>query len=212
MASNGHLTKAELAPIPGGFLCVEAAAAWNAPGGPASAGLRPGGPDSSYRPYDRQVYWRSYWCGLGKCYNAAVPGTSNHGLGRAVDIPKAWEQAWMREHGAKYGWAKTEAPDEPWHWTFIGGVGPFKPAFDVLKHGDKGKRVVHYTKRLAYIRDEHGGRYLSRWYWKYKSPVVTSVHRFQLHHGLTPDGEIGLRTGHKIDAVFHRQYHHRHGR
>ncbi|MBL8910480.1 MAG: D-alanyl-D-alanine carboxypeptidase family protein [Archangium sp.] len=50
---------------------------------------------------------------------AARPGTSNHGLGRAVDVnlqasPRA--SAWLRANAARYGF-KT-IPREPWHWEF----------------------------------------------------------------------------------------------
>src|SRR4051794_17293481 len=39
-----------------------------------------------YRDYAGQVYWRTWWCHVGKCGNAAVPGTSNHGWGKAIDF------------------------------------------------------------------------------------------------------------------------------
>ncbi|PWV52171.1 D-alanyl-D-alanine carboxypeptidase family protein [Nocardiopsis sp. L17-MgMaSL7] len=61
---------------------------------------------------------------------AAVPGTSNHGLGQAIDLgcgiqnfrSERWN--WMEEHGAKYNWihpawAKS-SPFEPWHWEYEG--------------------------------------------------------------------------------------------
>lgn len=206
MASNGHLLKSELAPIPGGSLRVDAAASWNAPGGPADAGLRPGGPDSSYRTYDRQVFWRDYWCSHGLCENAAIPGTSNHGWGLAVDIPNTWEQEWMREHGAKYGWFKNEAFSEPWHWTYV--TGHFHPpTFKELAQGDRGPRVIHYTKRLAFVRDHHmKGPYLRHWYWTFKAPVRVAVREFQHDHDLKITGRIDQKTGAQIDATFHKQY------
>ena len=48
----------------------------------------PGPPtiQSCYRDYDMQVWWRNFWCFFGRCDNAAVPGTSVHGWGRAVDF------------------------------------------------------------------------------------------------------------------------------
>ena len=204
MAENGRLSPSELSPIPGGQLRHDAAAAWNAPGGPADAGLRPGGPDSSYRTYDRQVYWKNYWTERGLPGNAATPGYSNHGLGIAVDLPNAWEQEWMRENGAKYGWAKTEAFSEPWHWTFVGGVS--FPTFKTLRHGMRGPRVVKFTRRLAFIHKRGGRPYLARQHWKFKDEVVDSVRAFQKAYRLTVDGEIGPKTAAKINAVFHRQH------
>lgn len=204
MASNGRLSASELSAIPGGQLRRDAAAAWNAPGGPADAGLRPGGDDSSYRPLDRQEYfWGLYQSGRGNL--AAVPGTSNHGWGIAVDIPNGWEQEWMREHGAKYGWQKTEAFSEPWHWTYVGGVS--FPTFKTLKKGSRGKRVVRLSRRLAYIRRAKGGLpFLNRWFWKMKLPMVDGVRDFQRAYKLKVDGQIGPKTAAKINGVFHRQY------
>jgi hypothetical protein len=79
----------------------------------------------SYRSYGSQqsVYWRKP--GL-----AAVPGTSNHGWGVAVDVfcgiddYSSAEHAWLTEHGDEYGWINPEwaqaggSRPEPWHWEF----------------------------------------------------------------------------------------------
>ena len=49
---------------------------------------------------------------------AAVPGTSDHGWGMAVDLDlDARAQAWMRANGATYGFHE-DTPREPWHWGF----------------------------------------------------------------------------------------------
>ena len=61
---------------------------------------------------------------------AAVPGTSNHGLGQAIDLgcgiqnfrSERWN--WMETNGARYdwihpAWAKS-SPFEPWHWEYEG--------------------------------------------------------------------------------------------
>lgn len=121
---NGKLPASALAPIPGGRLSKAAAAAWNAPGGPADSGLMPGGPDSSYRTYAKQVYyWNLYQSGQGN--EAAKPGTSNHGWGTAVDLSEEWMRDWIDKHGAKYKWAKTEAFNEWWHVNFTGESGDF---------------------------------------------------------------------------------------
>lgn len=207
MTLNGKLSASELAPIPGGELRKDAAEAWNAPGGPASAGLRPTGSMSSYRTYSEQQYfWDLFQRGEGNL--AAVPGTSNHGWGIAIDLAEPWMRDWIDAHGAPYGFAKTEAPSEWWHVNFTGNVDP-----DVLKHfeplnkGSRGKRVVRFTKRLAFIRpDGKPKAYLTRWYWKYKDAVVDAVRAFQRDQKLHVDGEIGPRTAAKINEVFKRQY------
>jgi hypothetical protein len=203
-AANGRLSASELAPIPGGELRNDAAAAWNAPGGPADAGLRPGGPISSYRTYaEQEETWAAYQAGGNL---AAIPGTSNHGWGLAVDIPNSWEQEWMRSHGAHYGWEKTEAFSEPWHFTYVPGVFTAPPAFKTLRHGSRGPRVVKYTRRLAYIHRTKGAAYLPRFFFKFKQPVVVGVKNFQRAYRLKQDGEIGPKTAAKINAVFLRQY------
>ena len=50
----------------------------------------------------------------------AMPGTSNHGWGRALDISPKVVQDWIRENGSKYGWCWGEVKSEPWHFTFCG--------------------------------------------------------------------------------------------
>jgi len=50
----------------------------------------------------------------------AMPGTSNHGWGRALDVSPAKVQDWIRENGSKYGWCWGEVKSEPWHFTFCG--------------------------------------------------------------------------------------------
>jgi len=200
MAENGRLSASELSPIPGGQLRDDAAAAWNAPGGPADAGLVPTGSRSSYRTFaEQQQLYAELGAGM-----AAFPGTSNHGLGIAIDLPSSWMWEWMKQHGAKYGWQKTEAFHEPWHWNFVGGVS--FPSFKTLRHGMRGPRVVKYTRRLAFIRKRTGKPYLARQHWKYKDAVVDSVRTFQRACKLEVDGEIGPRTAAKINAVFERQY------
>ena len=49
---------------------------------------------------------------------AAVPGTSDHGWGMAVDLSlDAGAQAWMRLHAGEYGFVE-DTPREPWHWGY----------------------------------------------------------------------------------------------
>lgn len=63
---------------------------------------------------------------------AATPGTSNHGLGLAVDIGggvnsfDTREYAWMLLNAGKFGWVNPTwaqrggSKPEPWHWEFVG--------------------------------------------------------------------------------------------
>jgi hypothetical protein len=205
MASNGKLSPSELSPIPGGQLEHKAAAAWNAKDGPADNGLMPTGSKSSYRLYADQVYFWEHQPPL-----AAQPGTSNHGWGKAVDLAAEWMRSWIDDHGARFGWKKTEAFSEWWHVNFIGGVS--FPTFEVLKKGTKGKRVRFYTKRLAFIHPSAHPAYLKHWFWRYKQPVYEAVKEFQRDQGMEIDGVIGEKTAHRISAVFHKQYVSRKGK
>jgi LAS superfamily LD-carboxypeptidase LdcB len=86
--------------------------------------------ESCYRSYEGQVWWRNYYCSVGRCSLAAVPGTSRHGLGRAVDFQDQQGEltfaspgyAWLVANAARFGfthpaWAAPGQPDEePWHW------------------------------------------------------------------------------------------------
>lgn len=203
MAENGKLAASELSPIPGGQLEHQAAAAWNASDGPADNGLVPTGPRSSYRLYADQEYFWNHQPPL-----AAYPGTSNHGWGKAVDLAAEWMRSWIDDHGARFGWKKIEAFSEWWHVNFVGGVGPFKPAFEALKKGVRSKRVRWYVKRLRFIHppSENHGYFRGKARRKFDRFVEDAVIHFQDDHDLKPDGVIGIKTAHKISEVFHRQY------
>jgi D-alanyl-D-alanine carboxypeptidase len=126
MASNGRLPASALAPIAGGQLEHKAAAAWNAMNVEARRNgveLRPTGSRSSYRTYaDQQFFWNEYQAGRGNL--AARPGTSNHGLGLAVDVATQAMRSMIDRVGRKYGWAKdwSDAPSEWWHLRYRAGV------------------------------------------------------------------------------------------
>jgi hypothetical protein len=63
---------------------------------------------------------------------AARPGSSKHGLGRAVDLCNgvqeggSQEHRWMLENAWRYGWTNPDwalpggsGPYEPWHWEYL---------------------------------------------------------------------------------------------
>jgi LAS superfamily LD-carboxypeptidase LdcB len=76
------------------------------------------GVTDSYRSYDQQVELASRK-GLYKDGGwAAVPGTSPHGWGLALDVDvDATGLSWMRANAARFGFAET-TPREPWHWEY----------------------------------------------------------------------------------------------
>ena len=83
----------------------------------------------SYRTLSEQIRLRSVKPSL-----AAIPGTSNHGLGLAVDLCDGVEKGggsryeWLRANAAAYGWENPDwalpggsGPHEPWHWEYVAG-------------------------------------------------------------------------------------------
>lgn len=85
--------------------------------------------DLAYRNYATQVAMRK---ALGTV--AAVPGTSPHGLGKAIDVPElpceyGWssaQRAWLLTHGREYGWVQPAwalqngSGPEYWHYEYVG--------------------------------------------------------------------------------------------
>jgi hypothetical protein len=119
MAENGKLPASDLAPIAQGQLRKDCAAAWNAMNVEArrqGLELLPTGSKSSYRTYAQQEeLYQAYLDGTGNM--AAVPGTSNHGWGLAVDLATPDMRSMIDRIGAKYGFSKrcSDAQSEWWH-------------------------------------------------------------------------------------------------
>jgi D-alanyl-D-alanine carboxypeptidase-like protein len=143
MAENGKLPDAALSPIAKGNLRKDAAAAWNAMNVEArkrGVELYPTGSMSSYRTYAQQVYlYNEYKAGRGNL--AAVPGSSNHGWGLAVDLATPAMRSMVDQIGRPFGYSKatSDAPSEWWHIKWVEGswkgadVGPYgKGGGDVL--------------------------------------------------------------------------------
>lgn len=85
----------------------------------ARAGVTIGITDS-YRSYEAQVDVAARKGLYSQGGLAAVPGTSDHGWGMAVDLdldPAA--QSWMRQNAGRYGFVE-DTPREPWHWAYEG--------------------------------------------------------------------------------------------
>jgi hypothetical protein len=97
---------------------------------PYTSGAMPPRLTSCYRDLDMQQWWRDYYCGQGSCGMAAVPGTSVHGWGRAVDFEEGGQELafdmngyqWLVGHASAFGfvqpaWAgPSGTAPEPWHW------------------------------------------------------------------------------------------------
>lgn len=144
---NGWLSADILVAIAGGMLLRNPARAWNAFVSAASkAGivLEPTSPSDTYRSFYTQVrlfetnYRPGYnilstttdwkiWKGQ-KWYRkrgkatAAIPGTSNHGWGLAVDVANASSRrlVWMLDNAHRFGFT-WEIQSEPWHIRYVLG-------------------------------------------------------------------------------------------
>jgi len=126
---NGLIPTSELCPLdaaPGHLLRCDAARAYDALALAyrADFGTPPCITDS-YRSFAAQVAAFAH-----KPKLTAVPGTSNHGWGLAVDLCGGIEtsgtaqHAWMQEHAGLFGWVHPDWAEpgggrpEPWHWEF----------------------------------------------------------------------------------------------
>jgi hypothetical protein len=210
MATNGRLASTDLSPIAGGgYLRKDAAAAWNTMAAKARkrglGEIAVKGPDSAYRVYARQVYWRTYWCNRGMCYMAAVPGTSNHGWGVAVDVD-ARVAAIIAQIGAEYGWdrACSDAKWEAWHHKWCGGWSGSNPGtsgrggtrYPTLRKGSKRTRAVRRAQR--HLRRWNLGLTRPKADGNFGRATKKAVKQFQWVHGLKPDGVIGKNSWLKL--------------
>lgn len=76
------------------------------------------GINDSYRTYERQVELVGELGLYPEGGLAAVPGTSRHGWGMAVDLRLNGEALqWMRANGERFGFVE-DTPRETWHWAF----------------------------------------------------------------------------------------------
>jgi lysozyme len=177
---NGRLTSKELAPIYHPKLGLslasrEAAASWNTmrmfllQRYGAHGDIYPEGPLGAYRDYAGQVHCKQLYGS-----NAAVPGTSNHGLGHAVDVADHFMAGLVDKHGGLFGWHHWDAKWEWWHREYDGGFKRPDPGLDqrnpVLRKGSGGVGQAPSVERLQRRLNALG------------------------QFGLTPDGDFGKET------------------
>lgn len=134
MSTNGRLVDGDLSPTQiGGRLRADAAG--SADRLALAFGLHFGSwlrATDTYRSLAQQITVRQV-----KGTLAAIPGTSNHGWGIAVDFASgintrgSAEHKWMQENAGRYGWRNPDwatpgrpgfEKDEPWHWEFDGAA------------------------------------------------------------------------------------------
>ena len=129
--ANGQIPVDVLCPLwgtSGQILRADAAASFNALSRKYAETFRaPVCVTDSYRDYASQVAVRA-----AKPTLAAVPGTSNHGWGVALDLCDGVQtfgspqHEWLKQHAMAYGWFHPSwaqaggSKPEPWHWEYAG--------------------------------------------------------------------------------------------
>lgn len=118
---NGRIPSEAMVPIgQGGHrLHAPAAQAWmSAVEAAAADGITLRITDS-YRSYDQQVDLVRRKGLYSQGGYGAVPGTSNHGWGLAVDVDVSDPAtlSWIRSNGWRFGFVEA-VPREPWHWEY----------------------------------------------------------------------------------------------
>ncbi len=199
--SNGRLPQSALAQIyhPTYTIYLEknAAASWNAMRqfmlARGVGDIYPNGRISAYRTYEQQVEAKRIYGS-----NAATPGTSNHGLGLAVDLATQTMRTNLDRYGEQFGWAKkwSDASWEWWHIKYRAGVwnggsgsgGGSGTVATVLREGSSGPKVEALQRAL-----NANGAHLTV-DGDYGPATKAAVKSYQASHGLTADGIAGPNT------------------
>ena len=168
----------------------------------------------------RKRFWqgKNWWLKVNRYGNpvagAAVPGTSNHGWGLAVDFSvrnklgqekplNAAALDWLAKNGPSFGWWNT-ASDENWHWCWCLGDGPMPDAVlaeeehypnppvpttpKTLRVGDSGEDVMTLQMKLNKV----GANLLVDG--QFGPRTEQAVRTFQTVKNITPDGVAGPET------------------
>jgi hypothetical protein len=211
VALNGRLPASALAPIPGGRLSKAAALRWNAlcycqraRGRPVPM---PNGPASSYRTFLQQVALKRSWTLRGHPENAATPGTSNHGLGIAVDT----DEHRVCDDNPQFGFHArfSDAPWEPWHrkWGGFGsthGGQTYEYELTTIHKGSQRAAAISHLQALL-----RGTGYLRaswRVHGKYTLTVRRAVRKFQADHRMKVDGVVGPSTWSALRRAYDRKH------
>ena len=207
---NGKLRSSELGRIYHPklklFLAArEAAASWNTMRlfllhhyGPLGD-IYPEGPLGAYRNLAGQMLCKKQFGS-----NAATPGTSNHGLGHAVDVAEHRMADLVDEHGGVFGWHHWDAKWEWWHREYDGGFGRPDPGLDqrnpILRKGSGGpgqhSHVARLQRRLNKL--EHVGL---RDDGDFGGDTAKAVRAFQRSRGLRANGVVAASTWHALGTA-----------
>jgi hypothetical protein len=125
MSTNGQLDPATLTQVDGwALLETNTARAWVDAAAEVLAvtGIRPiiTSPIGAYRSYAQQVATKAEFTAAGKGYQAAWPGTSNHGWGTAVDVNNIshFNQGQLDGLMRKHGFVR-DVTFESWHYHHV---------------------------------------------------------------------------------------------
>jgi len=199
---NGRLTSRELAsihhPTLGLFLAArEAAASWNTmrmfliQRYGSHGDIYPEGPLGAYRDFAGQVRCKELYGS-----NAAVPGTSNHGLGHAVDVADHFMAGLVDKHGGLFGWHHWDAKWEWWHREYDSGFDRPDPGIDprnpVLRKGSGGVGQAPCVERLQRRLNALGENLTVDG--DFGAATDKAVRAFQRSHQLRADGVVGTET------------------
>jgi lysozyme len=158
----------------------------------ARGDIYPEGPLGAYRDYAGQVKCRQEFG-----TNAAVPGTSNHGLGRAVDVADHAMADLVDRHGGVFGWHHWDAKWEWWHREYDGGFDRPDPGLDlrspVLRKGSGGPGQQPHVERLQRRLNTVDGAGLNV-DGDFGDRTGEAVRAFQRARELTVDGVVGEET------------------
>lgn len=232
--SNGRIPAALLCRIPslGGpqFLRCDAARAWNAMHKAArqlyGVFIAACAGSCAYRDLFNQIRVRREACSRGRCYMAAVPGTSNHGLGIAVDLADGGTgriRAVIDRIGRRFGWSKacSDAGWEKWHLKYNPAcTGATFKAGSSRRAACKGTRIRGKclpTLRKGRARGHRPAvrlvqRILDRQciaapnHGKLTRATRQGVKTFQRTARIRPDGVTGARTWRAL--LRHRKHRH----
>jgi peptidoglycan hydrolase-like protein with peptidoglycan-binding domain len=218
----------KVAPIGAGYLLPEAAAAWRNLQNAATAAGFTLTMTGAYRTYDQQVAlfgeryttentgrssksWKGvqYWLKPGVAM-AAVPGTSNHGWGCAVDAALSGYGSaaqgvgepflsWAVQNAASSGWS-WETQSEAWHLRLVafesieqpsnGSTPAHVPPPPTLKLGSAGGQVAALQNLCVLFKWGDPGRADGQ----FGERTQTAVKAMQSALSLNADGEYGPKS------------------
>lgn len=152
-------------------------------------------------------YSSRYWVLRSGMASAAVPGTSNHGWGLALDVAEENDAdpfadpvsaaliSWMVRNASRFG-ISAELQSEPWHWRYVAGDQPTPPPPNQTENIVNQLPTLRlnsterdHVRRLQALLNTHGSKLVEDGY--FGPATESAVRNFQTIKRLTPDGVVG---------------------